>query len=80
MLQVFFAVLALLAASVHLVVSPKGRSGAVAIVGTYLIYIIIYLRWINGLIYRLFSRIRTTQGFLSDGRLVPTNMGLEWPT
>jgi uncharacterized membrane protein len=39
MLQVFFAVLALVAASVHLAVSPKRRSGTAAVIGTYLLYL-----------------------------------------
>jgi hypothetical protein len=40
MLQVFFAVVALVAASVHLAFSPKRRSGAVTIVRTYLFYLL----------------------------------------
>ena len=38
MLQVFFALVALIAPSIHVAVSAKRRSGAAAVVGTYLIY------------------------------------------
>jgi hypothetical protein len=38
MLQVFFALVALIAASIHVAISPKRRIGTAAIVGTYLIY------------------------------------------
>ena len=48
MLQVFFAVFALVAASIHLAVSAKRRSSAVTIVGTYLIYLLfIYVGWMG---------------------------------
>ena len=39
MFQLFFVGLAVLAASIHLAVSPKRRSSGAAIAGTYLIYL-----------------------------------------
>ena len=39
MFQLFFVGLALIAATIHLAVSAKRRSGAATIVGTYLIYL-----------------------------------------
>src|SRR5277367_1412843 len=63
MLQVFFAVVALVAASVHLVVSPKRRSGAVTIVGTYLLYLLFIYVGLMGLFtsyYHVFRPIETS--------------------
>src|SRR5271170_8148349 len=63
MLQVFFAVVALVAASVHLVVSPKRRSGAVAVVGTYLLYLLFIYVGLMGLFtayYHVFRPVETS--------------------
>ena len=53
MLQVFFAMRALVVASVHLVVSPKRRSGAVSIVETYLFYLLFIYVGLMGLFTEL---------------------------
>ncbi len=63
MLQVFFAVLALAAASIHLVVSPKRRSGAVTIVSTYLLYLMFIYVELMGLLtayYHVFRPIEAS--------------------
>jgi threonine/homoserine/homoserine lactone efflux protein len=49
MLQVFFAVVALVAASVHLGFSAKRRGGPATIVGTYLIYLLFIYVGLMGL-------------------------------
>lgn len=49
MLQVFFALVALIAASIHVAISPKRRSGTAAIVGTYLIYFLFIYVGLMGL-------------------------------
>jgi uncharacterized protein DUF6790 len=49
MLQVFFAVLALVAASIHLAMSPKRRSSAFEAVGTYLVYLFFFYVGVMGL-------------------------------
>jgi len=49
MLQVFFALVSLIAASIHVAVSAKRRSGAAAIVGTYLIYFLFIYVGLMGL-------------------------------
>src|SRR5271163_874426 len=63
MLQVFFAVLALVAASIHLAFSRKRRSGAVAVVGTYLLYLLFIYVGLMGLFtayYHVFRPIETS--------------------
>ena len=59
MLQVFFALVALIAASIHVAISPKRRSGTAAIVGTYLIYFLFIYVGLMRAVHRLFSRVRT---------------------
>jgi hypothetical protein len=49
MLQVFFAVLAQVAASIHLAFSRKRRSGTAAVVGTYLLYLVVIYVGLMGL-------------------------------
>jgi len=49
MLQVLFALVALVTASVHVAVSAKRRSGGAAIVGTYLIYFLFIYVGLMGL-------------------------------
>ena len=63
MLQVFFAMRALVVASVHLVVSPKRRSGAVSIVETYLFYLLFIYVGLMGLFtayYHVFRPIEAS--------------------
>src|ERR1700691_2626454 len=63
MLQVFFAVLAIAAASVHLVISPRRRSGPVAIVRTYLFYLLFIYVGLMGLFtayYHVFRPVETS--------------------
>jgi hypothetical protein len=65
MLQVFFSVLALVAASVHLAFSPKRRSGAVTIVRTYLFYLLFIYVGLMGLFtayYHVFRPIEDYRG------------------
>jgi hypothetical protein len=49
MLQVFFAVLALVTPSIHLIISRQRRSSASAIVGTYLVYLFFFYVGVMGL-------------------------------
>lgn len=49
MLQVFFALVALIAASIHIALSANRRSSAAAIVGTYLIYFLFIYVGLMGL-------------------------------
>src|SRR3984957_3079547 len=63
MLQVFFAVVALVAASVHLALSARRRSGAATIVGTYLIYLLFIYVGLMGLFtayYHVFQPIKAS--------------------
>jgi hypothetical protein len=50
MFQVFFSLLALLAASVHLAFSPQRRSSGTAIAGTYLLYLLFFYVGLMGLL------------------------------
>jgi hypothetical protein len=62
-LQAFFAVLAFVAASVHLLVSPKRRSEPVTVVGTYLLYLLFIYVGLMGLFtayYHIFRPIETS--------------------
>src|SRR5271170_6359730 len=67
MLQVFFAVLALVAASLHLVVSPKRRSGAVSIVSTYLLYLLFIYVGLMGLFTAYYHVFRPIEASASIG-------------
>ncbi|HTP70520.1 MAG TPA: DUF6790 family protein [Dongiaceae bacterium] len=49
MLQVFFALVAFVSASVHVALSAKRRNGAAAVVGTYLIYFLFIYVGLMGL-------------------------------
>jgi hypothetical protein len=81
MLQVFFAVLALVAASVHLAVSAKRRSNAVTIVGTYLIYFLFIYVGLMGLFTAYYHVFRPIEARLpSGGQQVLTSMRLAWLT
>ena len=67
MLQVFFAVLALVAATIHIAVSPKRRSGAAAIVGTYLVYLLLIYVGVMGLFTAYYHVFRPLQASASIG-------------
>jgi hypothetical protein len=67
MLQIFFAVLALVAASIHLAFSAKRRSGAVMIVGTYLIYLLFIYGGLMGLFTAYYHVFRPIEASASIG-------------
>src|SRR5271169_2391306 len=67
MLQVFFAILALVAASIHLVVSSKRRSGAVTIVSTYLVYLLFIYVGLMGLFTAYYHVFRPIEASASIG-------------
>src|SRR5580698_6110404 len=67
MLQVFFAVMALVAASVHLMLSSKRRSGAVSIVRTYLLYLLFIYVGLMGLFTAYYHVFRPIQASASIG-------------
>ena len=67
MLQVFFAVVALVAASVHLGFSAKRRRGAVTIVGTYLIYLLFIYVGLMGLFTAYYHVFRPIEASASIG-------------
>ncbi|MEG9432875.1 DUF6790 family protein [Terriglobus sp. ADX1] len=50
MFQVFFSLIAVVGASVHLVFSPKRRSSGAAIAGTYLLYLFFFYVGLMGLL------------------------------
>ncbi len=63
MLQIFFAVLALVAASIHLIVSAKRRSSALHVVGTYLVYLFFIYVGVMGLFtayYHVFQPVEAS--------------------
>ncbi len=67
MLQVFFAVLALVAASIHLAFSAKRRSSAVTIVGTYLVYLLFIYVGLMGLFTAYYHVFRPIEASASIG-------------
>jgi hypothetical protein len=67
MLQVFFAVLALVAASLQVVVSPKRRVGSVEIVGTYLLYLLFIYVGLMGLFTAYYHVFRPIEASASIG-------------
>ena len=67
MLQVFFAVVALVAASVHLGLSAKRRSGAATIVGTYLVYLLFIYVGLMGLFTAYYHVFRPAVASASIG-------------
>jgi hypothetical protein len=67
MLQVFFAVVALVAASVHLGFSAKRRSGAATIIGTYLIYLLFIYVGLMGLFTAYYHVFRPIEASASIG-------------
>jgi hypothetical protein len=50
MFQVFFSLLAVVAASVHIAFSPQRRSNRVAIAGTYLLYLLFFYVGLMGVL------------------------------
>jgi hypothetical protein len=63
MLQIFFAALGIVAASIHMAVSPKRRSGTVTIVETYLLYLLFIYIGLMGLFtayYHVFRPVETS--------------------
>src|ERR1700733_14109638 len=67
MLQVFFAVMALVAASVRLMLSSKRRSGAVSIVRTYLLYLLFIYVGLMGLFTAYYHVFRPVEASASIG-------------
>jgi len=67
MLQVFFAVVALVAASVHLGFSAKRRSGPTTIVGTYLVYLLFIYVGLMGLFTAYYHVFRPLEASASIG-------------
>jgi len=67
MLQVFFAVMALVAASVHLMLSSKRRSGAVSIVRTYLLHLLFIYVGLMGLFTAYYHVFRPVEASASIG-------------
>lgn len=67
MLQVFFALFALVAASIHVALSAKRRSGAAAIVETYLIYFLFIYVGLMGLFTAYFHVFEPNRASASIG-------------
>jgi uncharacterized membrane protein len=67
MLQIFFAVLAVLAASIHLAVSPKRRGDSHTIVVTYLLYLLFIYVGLMGLFTAYYHVFRPIQASASIG-------------
>jgi hypothetical protein len=67
MLQVFFAVLALVAASIHLAFSRERRSNAAAIVATYLLYLLFIYVGLMGLFTAYYHVFRPMEASASIG-------------
>jgi hypothetical protein len=67
MLQVFFAVLAIVVATIHLAVSAKRRSATVTIVGTYLVYLLFIYVGVMGLFTAYYHVFRPIQASASIG-------------
>jgi hypothetical protein len=80
MFQVFFAVLAIVAASLHLAFSSKRRSSGATIAGTYLVYFFFIYVGLMGLLtaYAHVWRPGQTSGPLG-GYQAHTNTKLAWP-
>src|SRR5271155_1066091 len=67
MFNVFFAVVALIAASIHLACSPRRRSSGAAIAGTYLIYLLFIYVGLMGLLTAYAHVFRSVQTSASIG-------------
>jgi hypothetical protein len=67
MLQVFFAVVALVAASVHLAFSAQRRSRPATIVGTYIIYLLFIYVGLMGLFTAYYHVFRPLEASASIG-------------
>ncbi len=81
MLQVFFAVAAMVGATIHLGFSRERRSGVARIVGTYLIYFLLYMLGCWGCSQPTFTYSnRTAPQPRLDGPQVLLNTKLAWQT
>jgi hypothetical protein len=67
MLQVFFAVVALVAASIHLAFSAKRRGRSATIVGTYIIYLLFIYVGLMGLFTAYYHVFRPLEASASIG-------------
>jgi hypothetical protein len=67
MFQLFFVLLALVAASIHLAVSPTRRSSGAAIAGTYLIYLLFIYVGLMGVLTAYAHVFRPVQTSASIG-------------
>ena len=67
MFQVFFSLLALLAASVHLAFSPQRRRSGSAIAGTYLLYLLFFYVGLMGVLTAYAHVFRPVQTSASIG-------------
>jgi hypothetical protein len=67
MLQVFFAVLALVAASVHLAVSRKRRSGVITVITTFLLYLLFIYVGLMGIFTAYYHVFRPIEASASIG-------------
>jgi len=67
MLQVLFALVAFVAASIHVAISAKRRSGTAAIVGTYLIYLLFIYVGLMGLFTAYFHVFEPNRASASIG-------------
>ncbi len=69
MIQVFFALLALAAASIHIAFSPNRRSSGAAVAGTYLVYFLFIYVGLMGLLTAFAHVFRPAQTSASIGWL-----------
>src|SRR5271155_2503613 len=67
MVQVVFVVLAVIAASIHLALSPSSRSSGTAIAGTFLLYLLFFYVGLEGLLTAYAHVFRPIQTSASIG-------------
>lgn len=67
MLQVIFVVLAVIAASIHLGISPRRRSSGAAIAGTFLLYLLFFYVGLQGVLTAYAHVFRPVQTSASIG-------------
>src|SRR5271156_2722953 len=67
MVQVIFVVLAVIAASIHLALSPSSRSSGTAIAGTFLLYLLFFYVGLEGLLTAYAHVFRPIQTSASIG-------------
>lgn len=70
MIQVFFTLIAIVGASIHLALSPKRRSSATAVAGTYLLYLLFFYVGLMGIL----------TAYAHVFRPVETSASIGWPT